>query len=84
MLNLVKQDCRSITGRNLRKIQLMVNQDVFADANPHLPPYCTIPVNEKWRIALVREIMDAKSGIREVVNFSIKELNTINELACCS
>ena len=80
MLNLVKQDCRSITVRNLRKIKLMVNQDVFVDANPHLSPYCTIPVNEKWRIALV----DVKSGIREVANFTIEELDTINELACCN
>ena len=62
----------------------MVNEDVFVDANPHLPPYCTITVKEKWRIALVREIMDVKSGIREVASFTIKELDTINELACCS
>ena len=43
-----------------------------------------IPDNEKWRIALVREIMDAKSGIIEVANFTTEELDTINEFACCS
>ena len=82
MLHLAKQDCRSITGRNRRKIELMVNQD--DNANKHLPPYCTIPYNEKWRIALVREIMDAKSGIIEVANFTTEELDTINEFTCCS
>ena len=82
MLHLVKQDCRSITGRNRRKIELMVNQD--DNANKRLPPYCMIPDNEKWRIALVREIMDAKSGIIEVANFTTEELDTINEFTCCS
>ena len=61
MLHLAKQDCRSITGRNRRKIELIVNQD--DNANKYLPPYCMIPDNEKWRIALVREIMDAKSSL---------------------
>ena len=42
MLHLAKQDCRSITGRNRRKIELMVNQD--DNANKHLPPYCMIPM----------------------------------------
>ena len=60
----------------------MVNQD--DNANKHLPPYCMIPDNEKWRIALVGEIMDAKSGIIEVANFTTEELDTINEFACCS
>ena len=82
MLHLAKQDCRSITGRNRRKIELMVNQD--DNANTHLPPYCMILDNERWRIALVREIMDAKSGIIEVANFTTEELDTINEFACCS
>ena len=81
MLNMAKQDCRSITGRNFRKIELMVNQD--GNANPHLPPYCMIPDNENWRIALVREIMEVKSGILEVANLTTEELETINELACC-
>ena len=83
MLHLAKQDCRSITGRNRRKIELMVNQD--DNANKHLPPYyCMIPDNKKWRIPLVREIMDTKSGIVEVANFTTEELDTINEFACCS
>ena len=43
-----------------------------------------IPENEKWRIALVREIMDAKSGIIEVANFTTEELDTINEFDCCN
>ena len=47
-------------------IELMVNQD--DNANKHIPLYCMIPDNEKWRIALVREIMDAKSRIIEVAN----------------
>ena len=75
MLHLAKQDCRSITGRNRRKIELMANQD--DNANKHLPPYCMIPDDEKWRIALVREIS-------EVANFTTEELDTINKFACCS
>ena len=69
MLNLAKQDCRSIMGRNLRKMKLMVNQD--ANANPHLPPYCMIPDNEKWRNVLVCKIMEVKLGILEVANILI-------------
>ena len=79
MLHLAKQDCRLITGRNRRKIELVVNQD--DNANKHLPPYCMISDNEKWRI---REIMDPKSGIIEVANFTTEELDTINEFVCCS
>ena len=79
MLPLAKQDCRSITGRNRRNIELMVNQD--DNVNKHLPSYCMIPDNEKWRIALVCEIMDAKSEIIEVANFTTEELDTIKEFA---
>ena len=82
MLHLAKQDCRSITGRNRRKIELMVNQD--DNATKHLPSYCMIPDNEKCRIALVREIMDTKPVVIEVANFTTEELDTINEFACCS
>ena len=79
VLHLVKDDCRLTTGRNLRKIMLMSDQDVGSTQ-----PYRTIPDNESWRISLVQEIIGIKSGNLKVANFTFKELDIITEFACCT
>ena len=46
--------------------------------------YCELPDNEKWRLPLVQEILDVKSGKLNVERFKYEELDVLNELACCA
>ena len=78
VLNIIKDDCRSITGRNLRKLSLTTSHP-----DQQVKPYC-IPNTEMWRVALLNEIMEVKSGNMVIANFTNEEIDSIKELACCS
>ena len=88
IFRLVKFDCRSVTGRNLRNVMLSSKQDVYNEADLKLDLtkmiYCKIPDNELWRVSLIQDILDVKSGKMKLENFSNEELETINRLACCT
>ena len=43
VLNSIKRDCRSVTGRNLRKIMISTEKNFKATCDP---PYCEIPPGE--------------------------------------
>ena len=78
--NLVKDDCRTTTGSNLRKIMLLLEKDTTAslvnsDASEII--YSPVPVSETWRINFVHELIEIKSGAFEVKSFSYEEINDI-------
>lgn len=84
----VQHDCRSITGRNLRKIMLSTNHDVYNKADFEFDskniPYYKLPDCESWRIVLAKEILSAKSGALTVANFEKEELDIILGTVCCN
>ena len=45
VLDSVKPDCRSVTGRNLRTIMISTEKNFKATCDP---PYCEIPPGESW------------------------------------
>ena len=59
MFNCVRKDCQSITGYNLRKIRLH-NADLVDDVTKI--PYYIMPDHESWRVPIIREISETKSG----------------------
>ena len=84
VLNVIELDCRSTTGRNLRKLKLFTKNYAFDDINPECYPYIETPVFDKWRISLVKEIIEIKSNRLKLGNLSHKDLDDITELVCSS
>ena len=76
LLDVIRYDTRSTTGRNLRCLKLMTSDHPTASYHP-------IPLNEEWRISLVREIIEAKSG-HLTTNMSKEELTDICDFVCGS
>ena len=76
----IKQDCRSTTGYNLRKIMLM-NDEWNGD---FAQIYYPLPDLESWRVPLIQELLDIKFGKANVSNFANDELDAISRFACCS
>ena len=81
LFNCVRKDCQSITGYNLRKIMLH-NADLVDDVTKI--PYYIMPDHESWRVPIIREISETKSGKMVITNVTKEELESIKEFACCS
>ena len=64
----MKHDCYSMSGANLRKIMLMVNKhnvDEIQVDNLDQMQHRTIPDGDVWRVGIVKELIDVKSGMRK-------------------
>ena len=82
MLYVVKNDCRSTTGNNLRKIMLMLNKhnlDGIAKYDLSNLLYDKVPPDDEWKVTLAKEIIDARDKLTALPGFSIDELNHILE-----
>ena len=85
LFNVVKDDCRSVTGRNLAKIRNLVRKtsvDSLVPADSSAIRYCEIDVSDRWRLRIVSEITDTKFGLSTVDGFSRAELKTILVHVC--
>ena len=85
VFNVVKLDCQSITGSNLRNIMLLVQKQNIQELVPEDAEnisYNDIPESETWRLSLVNEITDVKFGEAHVEGFTVKELKTILTNVC--
>ena len=82
---MVKDDCRSVTGKNLAKIRDLVgrtNVDDIVPADSAAIRYCEIGENDRWRLGIVSELTDAKFGMATVDDFSRAELKAILVNVC--
>ena len=84
VLREIENDCRSITGRKIRKLLLASDVLQLCDVNVNNIPYKSIPEGDEWKIEMVDEIINVKSGKLELDNFTIEEMNTICDLICSS
>ena len=85
VFNLVRHDCLSVTGSNLRNIMLLVQKTSVSDLVPedaHKVEYHKMPQHEAWRAGFVTEITDGKFGNASIEGFSKKELNVILDFIC--
>ena len=80
MISIVRCDCRSNTGRNLRKLMQIAEKtsidDLKKDDFDKLI-YKKIPVGENWKIKLAEEIIEVKNGNVHVDNLTSDEINEI-------
>ena len=76
----LKEDCTSTTGKNLRRIMLMVNKDRTIDVTPEdLVNQVYVPAEEdnQWRIKIAEEIIEVKNRQLHVNNFTLAEFDDI-------
>ena len=85
LLNVVKHDASSTTGSNLRNILLLTDKaqvDELTTEDIEDLVYAEAKPEDKWKVALVQEIIDVKSGQSNIENFSDEELQEILENIC--
>ena len=80
VLAAVKDDSRSTSGNNLRKIMLMVGKNA-AEPVTHKDlktlTYAPVPHNQEWKIQLAREILEIKNGKLEMKLLDYKDLDEV-------
>ena len=87
ILRCVKNDARSNTGANLRRIMLLVNKVKVCDVTKKdidEVKYAEVPPEDEWKVGMVREIIDIKYSRLDVENFNKEELNEILDYLCTS
>ena len=84
---MVRNDTRSITGKNVRMIALLAGRDKFSDVSKDdilRIPYFHMEDQDKWRVVLIDEIIRSKYDEIEVPGFDSEELSDILNYACKS
>ena len=83
VMDLIKNDTRSVTGRNLRHLRLMSANFDETELDVYSKPYKEIPVEDKWRPTFIEELMDAKrTGQHD--SSTIEDLEEICNYVCQS
>ena len=85
LFKVVKNDCRSVTGKNLSKIRNLVGKtsvESLVPADAAAISYCEIEERDLWRLGIVSDITDTKFGLSTVDGFSREELKTILVNVC--
>ena len=76
MLNLVQNDVRSSTGKNLRGILLQTSKttvdQLLVEDSSHLE-YFPLPQNEQWKVKVLIDILMVKNGEVEIQGFANAE-----------
>ena len=84
LLRAIQEDCRSRTGSNLRKILVRTTKSNVEDldARDITEKYQPIPIGSHWKIEMVRECIDCRSGNLTVPGFNRNEIDEIKNLIC--
>ena len=87
MFNLCQYNPNTITGSNLRKIMLLckkpsVNQIESTDIDSL--EYNPIPENEKWRVSVVKDMIEARTNEDFLPGFTQEEITDMLNFACSS
>ena len=87
MLSVIKHDCRSTTGRNLRKLMLLQRKPTIEEITIDQltkSTYMEIPTGDEWKINLVKELLHIKNGHLDIENLNKAEATIIlqNILTC--
>ena len=83
---MTKNNVQSTTGRNLRNILVQTNLSKVDDLTPSVVgqiSYKPINDNDQWRVNIIKEIMDIKSGLIETpLDWTYTEIDEILNIAC--
>ena len=81
-LSVIADDCRSTTGKNLRRLTLETKNFTLDNVDFNLNPYLMLPKDQTWRINLAEEIIEIKAGTINLPNIDFKILDSILDFAC--
>ena len=62
MLDLLKNDVRSVTGKNLRYIKLKTGNYALKNLDVYTVPFNEVPEQESWRLTMAQEILATRCG----------------------
>ena len=80
MLKIVKQDCRTTTGRNLRKLMLVFekrNVDEISKVDLKNQIYDSISSGHEWNVWIAKELLQIKENELETEYLNSAELDEI-------
>ena len=83
LLEIQKNDARSVFGRNVRNICSDAGTDIISLVNLDNIEYVPLPIYEHWRIPLLNDLLEARAG-RAFVDLSRREINSIIYLVTTS
>ena len=78
-------DVRSVTGSNYRKIMLLLGKSKVADVkyeDSALLTYHQLDETDRWKVGVIKEIIDIKAGVLEVNGFDDDEVDCILSHLC--
>ena len=88
LYHLASSDVRSITGKNLRNILLLTKKLATKDLSPadiKCLEYYPVPENDRWRIALLLDLLNFKHGTMEPPwQMESDDLDNIIQMVCTS
>ena len=87
LLESILHDARSTTGSNLRNILLMTDKSNVRDLAPNdvdNMEYHPLPEGEKWKLSIIKEIIENKNGNMNIDNLTEEELDNTLEYLCIS
>ena len=82
LLDIAKNDVRSITGSNLRRIMLLSGRNSIDDIKNVDVPYHVVPDDDVWRVGFVKELIEIKFGSIVVPGMLQTELEDIMSYLC--
>ena len=87
LLQTIRRDCRSTTGSNLRNILMMTSKDDILELAPFettLMLYEPVAPENRWRIPLIKELIDIKWNESTIENLSYSDIEDIIVDICTS
>ena len=82
-----KKDVRSITGQNFRNIMLLVGKssvEAVKKEDAYKIEYFPIDEMDKWKVDVIKEIIDVKNRILDIEDFELEKLEEILTHLCTS
>ena len=87
LLETIRYDVRSTTGKNLRKLMLKASKSEISQLiknEKNFGTYAEVLDEDKWKVNLVKELTDVRFVQLEVENFTSEEVEEILGFLCSS
>ena len=90
LARLNEQDLRTVMGRTLNRLTAttgLCEGDPSKLTSVHVKrhmKYCLVPENERWRVSLCQELLNARGDNSSVPGFTVEELEEMLRVACTS
>ena len=68
-------------GKNIRYLRLKSANFSLKDLNVYEKPYKEVPENERWRLSMIKELIDTKQGGKSTILLK-KEIDEIVGYVC--